>query len=165
MATFRVTRNALLFAHDQNLINDEEFMLLYGMNSSSNLPYWKYPSFNIENISVAECTAEFRFLKSDVYKLAEVLQILPLIKCYNRSVLDGLECFCVSLKRFAYPYCYGDIVPRFGRPAPELCLMSNGTLDSIYNRVGRLLLDFNQSWLHLNNWKFLPTKFIVKKPL
>ena len=74
MATFRVTRNALLLAHDQNLINDEEeFILLYDINASSNLefPYWKYPSFNLENISDADCVAEFRFLKSDVYKLAK----------------------------------------------------------------------------------------------
>ena len=149
MATFRVTRNALLLAHDQNLINDEEFILLYDINTSSNLefPYWKYPSFNLENISDAECAAEFRILKSDVYKLAEVMQIPPLIKCYNRSVFDGLECFCVFLKRFAYPCRYGDMVPRYGRPAPELCLMSNATLDHIYNRFGRLLHDFNQLWL------------------
>ena len=149
MATFRVTRNALLLAHDQNLINDEEFILLYDINTSSNLefPYWKYPSFNLENISDAECTAEFRFPKSDVYKLADVLQIPPLIKCYNRSVFHGLECFCVFLKRFAYPCRYGDMVPRFGRPVPELCLMSNATLDHIYNRFGRLLHDFNQPWL------------------
>ena len=149
MATFRVTRNAVLLAHDQNLINDKEFILLYDINTSSNLefPYWKYPSFNLENISDAECTAEFRFLKSDVYKLAEVLQIPPLIKCYNRSVFDSLECFCVFLKRFAYPCRYGDMVPRFGRPVVELCLMLNATLDHIYNRFGRLLHDFNQPWL------------------
>ena len=111
-------------AHDQNLINDEEFILLYDRNTNINLefPYWKYPSFNLENISDAECTAEFRFLKSDVYKLAEVLQIHPLIKCYNRSVFDGLECFCVFLKRFINPCRYGEMVPRFGRPVPELCL-------------------------------------------
>ena len=165
MATFRVTRNALLLGHDQNLINDEEFILLYAINTSSNLefPYWKYHSFNLENISNAECTAEFHFLKSDVYKLAEVLQIFLLIKCYNGSVFGGLECFCVFLKRFAYLYRCGDMVPRFGRPVRGLCLMSN-TTDHIYNRFGRLYMTLiNHGW-HLNNWKILPTKFIVKKP-
>ena len=72
-----------LLAHDQNLINDEEFILFYDINTSSNLEfsYWQYPSFNLEDISDAVCTAEFRFLQTDVYKLAEVLQIPPLIKC------------------------------------------------------------------------------------
>lgn len=68
MAAFRVTRNALLLAHDQILINEEEFILLYKINTSNNLKfcYWKYPSFNLENISDAEWTAEFCLLKSDI---------------------------------------------------------------------------------------------------
>ena len=123
-------------------------------------------SFNLENISDAECTAEFRFLKSDVYKLSEILQIPPLIKCYNRSVFDALVCFCVFLKQFPYPCCCGDMVPRFERPVPELCLMSNATLDHIYSRTVDLKVYYmtlmNHGW-HLN-WKLLPTKFIVKKP-
>ena len=148
MAAFRVTRNVLLLVHDQNLINDEQFILLYNIKTSSNLefPYWKYPLFNLENISNAECTAEFRFLKSDVYKLTEILQIPPLIKWYNRSVFDALVCICIFLKQFAYSCCYGDMVPRFRRPVSELCLMSNATLDHIYSRFERLLYDFNQSW-------------------
>ena len=39
------------------------------------------------------------------------------------------------------------MVPRFGRPVPEFCFMSNTTLDCIYNRFGHLLHDFNQPWL------------------
>ena len=106
MATFR---NKFLLAHEQSLINDEEVILLY------------------EKLSDAKCTTEFRFPKSGVYKLTEILQTLPSIKCNNRSVFDGLECFCVFLNRFAYSCHYGDMVPRFGRPVPELCLVSNAT--------------------------------------
>ena len=64
---------------------------------------------NLENISDAKCAAEF--LKSDVYKLAEIMQIPPMIKSCIRSVFDGLKCFCVFLThcRFAYPCRYGDI--------------------------------------------------------
>ena len=118
---------------------------------------------NLENISDAKCAAEF--LKSDVYKLAEIMQIPPMIKSCIRSVFDGLKCFCVFLThcRFAYPCRYGDMIPRFGRSLPEFCLISNAT-DHIYNRFGRLLHDFNQLGWHLNNWKFLPVKFIGKKP-
>ena len=56
MAAFRVTRNSLLLAHDQILINEEEFILLYKINTSNNLKfcYWKYASFNLENISTLD---------------------------------------------------------------------------------------------------------------
>ena len=124
-------------------------MLLYDINTSNNLefPYWNYPPFSLEYISNAEYEGEFGFLKWDVYKLAKVLQILPLTKCYNRSVFNCVECFCVFLKRFAYPCLYGDMVPRFGRLVSKLCLMSNLILDHIYNRLGSLLYDFNHPWL------------------
>ena len=81
--------------------------------------------------------------------MAEVLQFPQLIKCYNKPVFDGLECFCVFLKQFAYSCLYEGMAPRFGRPVPELCLMSNATLDHIYYRFGRLLYDFNQPWLEI----------------
>lgn len=57
-----------MLAHDQILINEEEFILLYKINTSNNLKfcYWKYASFNLENISDAEWTAEFYLLKSDI---------------------------------------------------------------------------------------------------
>ena len=146
MATFTVTRNVLLLAHDQNLIDDKEFVLPYDINTRNNLefPYWNYPSFNLENISDTEYEEEFGFLKSDVYKLTEVLQILSLIKCYSRSVFNRVECFCAFLKRFAYPCLYGDMVLRFGRLVSELCLMSNVTLSHICYRLGSLLYEFNQ---------------------
>ena len=165
MAIFRVTRNALLLTYDQNLTNDEEFILLYDINASSNLEflYWKYPSFNLEKISDVECAGEFCFFKLDVYKLAKVSQIPPLIKYYNRSVSDGLECSCVFIKRFAYPCRYGVMVPRFRRPVPELCLISNVTLDHIYNRFGRLLNDFNQPWLTPQQLEIFPGKIHSKE--
>ena len=149
MAPFRNTRTALFYANDQNLIDDEEFVPLYDLNSSNNLdlPYWKYPEFDLDRLTDAECQAELRFLKSDVYMLAEVLQIPDVVRCYNRSIFNGIECFCVFLKRYAYPCRYGDMVPHFGRPVPELCLMSNEIMDLIYNRFNYLLRDFNQSWL------------------
>ena len=71
MATFRETRNALLVAHDQNIINEEQFCLLYDLNSSKNYDYqyWSYPSFELDTLSDDECLGNFRFLKSDVYRV------------------------------------------------------------------------------------------------
>ena len=95
----------------------------------------------------AECKSEFRFYRNDIYRLAEVLHIPEETTCYNRSKFNGIEAFCVFLKRFAYPCRYSDLIPRFARPFPELCMMSNTILDRIYNRHVHLMQDFNQVWL------------------
>ena len=59
----------------------------------------------------------------------------------------GSEAFCVFLKRFSYPCRYWDLVKMFGRPVPELCMMSNMILDIVYENFNHLLHDFNQVWL------------------
>lgn len=65
MATFREAREALMLGNDLDLINDEELLLLYDVNTSKNLdiPYWKYDKFDLDSLSDDECKSEFRFLK------------------------------------------------------------------------------------------------------
>ena len=148
MATFRETREPLLHAHDQQLINDEEFVFLYDIHRSKNFdfPYWNYTRFDLNEWTNDECLADFMFHKADVYRLFHVLHITT----YNRSLYDGLEAFCVFLKRYSYPCRYSDLVPRFERPVPELCMMSNSIMNFIYENYNYLLNDFNQPWLSRN---------------
>ena len=75
MATFRDARDALMLANDMTLIDNEELLLLYDLNSSKNLdlPYWRYDNFDLDTLTDAECKSEFRFLKHDIYTLLEVL--------------------------------------------------------------------------------------------
>ena len=148
MASFRDTRDVLLLAHDQELINDHELVLLYDLNTSKNLdfPYWNYQMFDLDTWTDDECRADLRFYKADVYRLAAALHIPDQITTYNRSTFDGLESFCVFLKHFAYPCRYSDLVSRFGRSVPELCMMSNKIMNIIYDRYSNLLHDFNQPW-------------------
>ena len=115
----------------QNNLTDEEFAVLYDLNTSKNLdfPYWKYESFDLDTFTDAECISEFRFYRNDVYRLAEALGIPNEFVCYNGSTFSGLESFCVLLKRLAYPSRYSDLIPTFGRPVPELCMMSNTVHD------------------------------------
>lgn len=50
-------------------MTDEEFMFLYETNQPVNLelPYYEYEEFNFdENISEAECKAEFRFEREEI---------------------------------------------------------------------------------------------------
>ena len=70
MATFRDARDALM-----TLIDNEELLLLYELNSSKNLdlPYWRYDKFDLDTLTDAECKSKFRFLKHDIYTVLEVL--------------------------------------------------------------------------------------------
>ena len=152
MATFRKTRECLLTGYAENLIDEEEFILLYDINTSKNpdFPYWTYEKFQLDNLTDDECKAEFRFLKNDIFELAEVLHIPEEVTTYNRVKVDGLEALCIFLKRFAYPCRYSDIMPRFGRPVPQLSMISNQMINYVYDNYRHLLQDLNQPWLHPN---------------
>ena len=149
MATFREAREALLFAYQDGSIDDTEFALLYDLNSSENLefPYWKYGRFDLDSMTDDECKAEFRFFKNDIYVLGEVLDIPDIMKCPNGVLVDGTEALSVLLKRFAYPCRFADMVARFGRPVPQLCMITNRMMDYLFDEYSHLLADLNQPWL------------------
>ena len=75
MASFRQTRESLLLAHNDGLIDDEEFALLFDINTSRNLdyPYWNYPAFDLDAQTDDECRTFFRFYRSDIYRFSETL--------------------------------------------------------------------------------------------
>jgi len=149
MATFREAREALLLANDLNLIDDEELLLLYDVNTSKNLeiPYWKYDKFDLDSLSDDECKSEFRFLKHDIYALVDVFNLPDKITCPNRFSVYSDEALCMLLRRFAYPCRYEDLVPRFGRPVPQLSMVVGEAMDLLHVQFGRLLSRLNQPWL------------------
>ena len=154
MASFRETRSVLVLAHDQGVIDEEEFVLLCDLNTSENLdyPYRTYSAFDLETICDDECRSYFRFYKADIYRLAEE------ITCYNHSIFQGLEAFCALLKRFSYPCRYVDMIPRFGRAVPELSMMSNYCLDFIYNNLWSFTSKFQSGVIVLKKtWKNIQT--------
>ena len=57
-----------------------------------------------------------------------------------------MEAFCIFLKRFSYPCRFSDLVSPFGRPVPELSMMSNPISGQIYNIFNQLLYEFDQPW-------------------
>lgn len=140
MPKLREIRNCLLLFHDQKLIDDEEFILLYDLNRSKNpdFPYWRYDRFDLDRLSDDECKGELRFLKNDLYNFQKILGIPEEIKCYNRLVVDGIETLCILLKRFAYPIRYNDMIPRFGRPVPCYDSYLSRTWPSFHNLYATL---------------------------
>ena len=150
---FRRNRFHLLEAYSENLIDDEEFLLLYDLNKSKSLdfPYWQYEHFDLDMLTDDECQAEFRFLKNDIFTLHGVLAIPNEIRCYNGFKVDGMTGLCILLKRFAYPCRYLDIIPRSGLAVPQLSMINNFMMNFMYNNWGHLLTTFNQQWLSPQN--------------
>ena len=147
MPRLRDVRDCLLLSHDQNLINDEELLLLYDMNTSKNpdFCYWQYPSFDLDRMNDDECKAEFRFLKNDV--LQEVLRIPDEYTCSNRLIVTGIEATCILLKRFAYPCRFGDMIPRFARPEAQIGMIAGELTSFVYTNHHHRLETLNQPWL------------------
>ena len=133
ISKLREVREALLLMHSENYLNDEEFLLLYGINKSKNpdFPYWNYPNFDLDQLNEDECIANFRFKKNDILLIKHFMQMPNDVICYNRTKTDGLEALCIFLRRFAYPVRYGDMIPAFGRSVPELSMISNKILNHI----------------------------------
>ena len=150
MSSLNEARNHLLVGHFEGIIDDEEFALLYDINQSDNLdlPYDNYEEFDLELMEVDECVAEFRFTKQDIPVLAEVLGVPDTISCYQRSVCSGVEALCILLKRLAYPCRYVDLLPRFARSVPVLCMINNHMIDFLYETHSHRLLNWNHQLLH-----------------
>lgn len=142
----------LLICHARGLITDLEFLLLHEENMSDNLdfPYEDYPRFCLPDANEAECRANFRFEKHHIARLRDALQIPDVFKCDQGTVCDGTEGLCILLKRFAFPCRYSDMIPIFGRPVPELCMINNTVMDWVYANHGHRIMDWNQNILSAN---------------
>ena len=124
-------------------------MSLVDINTSKNKehPYYNCDYFELDKLSDDECLPEFRFLINDVYQLAEALGLPEEMKCYNGVKVDGMEALCISLKRFAYPCRYSDIMPRFGRGISQLSMISNLVMNFIYENHKHRLENMGQDLL------------------
>ena len=125
----------------------------YSMISNLHLPYGKYDRFSLEDMNEDECKAEFRLLREDIYTLHDVMNILEMFTCYNGVKVTGIEGLYIHLKRYPYPNRYLDLIPRFGRPVPQLFMIANLVMNFIYERWHHLLTSFNRPWLSPANLK------------
>ena len=149
MATFREVRDLLAFACFEDIIDEDEFLLMWELNTSKNLdfPYEDYGRFDLDEMDDSECVAEFRVKKHDLPDLAAALQIPNQFVCHQRSVADGMEGLCMLLRRLSYPCRYSDIIARFGRPVPVMSMVTNTVLDYIFTTHSHRILQWNQAIL------------------
>ena len=150
MAAFEDFRQLLILYYDANFISDEDFVLLYDTFSSRNpsFPYYEYACFDLDNMSEAECKAEFRFEQKDLPAVTEALQIPPPFKLHQGSRVSGMDGLCILLRRLAYPCKFGDMVPRFGKPVLVLSMVTNTVIDYIYTIHGHRITRWNDQLLN-----------------
>ena len=150
MASHKELRELLLICYADNMLSDEEFLVLWENYESKNpdFPWDSYDPFTLVNMDEAECKAEFRVEKNDLQRLAEALQIPGTLKCYQGTVCDGMEGLCMLLKRLAYPCRFSDMISRFGRSVPELCMITNRVMDFIYDTHGHRITQWNPAVLN-----------------
>ena len=136
-------KTLLLASYCSQTINDTHFVLLYDINSCSNLrlPYWIYDLFSLEDMNDDKCKAEFRFLREDIYSLHD-MNIPGLFTCYYGVKVTRLEALCILLKRYSYPSRCLDLIPRFGWPVPQLCMIANHVMNFIYEIWYHFLTSF-----------------------
>lgn len=83
MTSFRDARDFLTTALFDNVISEDEYIILYDLNSSKNLdlPYDEFMRFNVDEMEDSECVAELRVHKHGLPALAEALQIPRVFRC------------------------------------------------------------------------------------
>ena len=147
--SFQKVRDELIYCFADGILDEEEFVLLYDAYKSTNsiYPYWEYDEFSLDSLSSDECLADFRVEKDDIPCLAEALRLPGRFRCSQGTLCSGLEGLCILLKRLAFPCRYYDMIYRFARPVPELCLIYNTVLRWVYENHGHRLSSWNQQFL------------------
>ena len=144
-------RDLLLECHSENVIDDEEFLLLYNENLSRDIyPFWNFERFDLDLWDDVRCNIDFRFQKSHIFQLFEILNVPETLVTSQGTVCDGVESLCILLKRLAFPCRYTDMVPIFGRSSVELCLIFNTLVDHFYDLHSHRLRSWNQPLLQPN---------------
>ena len=140
------------------------FLVLYEEVQSKNPEYEWYPVFHLDNISEADCYAEFRFEKKIFHFLLGHYNFIK-IRCERRSMCDGVEGLCMLLRRIAYPCRYSDLISRFGRPVSALILKTNQVLDEIFYNHSHRIVQWNNNILNPPALQNYSNKFCRKTVL
>ena len=62
-----------------------------------------------------------------------------------RTVWEGIEGLCLLLGRLPYPCRYRDLIHRFDRTVPEVCMMTNHVMETIYSLHHHRLTAWNHT--------------------
>ena len=103
-ATFKALRDQLVLSYVENIIDSDEFILLYDANMSKDIyPYWKYSHFDMRTFDDEQCVVDRGFSKAHLYTLLDVLNISDRVATVQSTVCENIEALCVLLKRLPFP--------------------------------------------------------------
>ena len=158
------SRNSLLLSCVENIINEDEFALLYELNNSKEIyPFWKYDKFDFENMDKAQCKREFLFLCSHTYDLKK--------NKYSRensylSENSKFQSWCamhlILLKWLAFPCWYTNMVPTFGEKWNRIVPIYNHMLNYIYTQHHHRLQSWNQYFYSQQSLKSMLMSYMKK---
>ena len=127
--SFDEMRVLLVISFAKGSIAEEEFLFLNEEYESVNLCYlhWEFEPFCLDSLDSSECKSEFRLEKEDVPLVPDALQVPARFRWPHGIVCDGIEGFCILLRRLAYPCRYFGLIQRFARRVPEQTLYLTGS--------------------------------------
>ena len=139
-------------AYDSSHIDDVEFVVLHDIvchGKNPELPFKDYDSFSLEETDAVECNVNFRFKKTK-------FQFWLVLWIFLRNLHAHKEQFVKKLKDCVFFFddfatlvgTYSDLIPLFGRPVPELCMISNEVVDFIYERHREKIIRWNHQLLN-----------------
>ena len=98
MASFKEPRDLLVTCYDSKIISDEEYLSLNDSLQSENpdFDYESYPTFDLTEMSITDCFAEFRFEEQDIPRLSQALQLPPTFR--STSLISLLYPCSVNLR-------------------------------------------------------------------
>ena len=98
MASFKKVHEMLCLCLIEEIIDEEEFVLLYEAYGPSNLPFphSAYEKVSLANKDPAECKADFRVEKRDIPLLLDALRVPPVFQCRYGTICDGVEGPCMG---------------------------------------------------------------------
>ena len=104
----RHAETALRMHTEKDLSTTESlFCCMMRTGQNPDFPYWNYERFELDELTNAQCNAEFRFYKNDIHKLADALQLPDeFVTTYNGLIVESIPALCIYLKRFSYPCRY-----------------------------------------------------------
>ena len=131
-------------------LEDTLLVILSESDNAEGAMHVSYDKFDMENFSSEAFRNFFRFKKTDIHRLVEVLHLKDEYCSSTRLKWSGLEGLCILLCRLCYPNRLSDLVPLFGRHVTELSIIINTMLSEVYDKYHDLLERVDHDWLDVD---------------
>ncbi|KXS16569.1 hypothetical protein M427DRAFT_55232, partial [Gonapodya prolifera JEL478] len=101
------------------------FLLQAVLTLATSIIPWERPTFpstcmDLDGMTPADCRLRFRFDKTDMPHLQQVLHIPSIVSTNNRLIVPGIEVLCIVLRRLSFPTWLDDLGKEFGCEGSEI---------------------------------------------